>query len=206
MLNPVSKRKMITKHIILNGQINMDLVTAFCDAANTPYFDQNNVIRQFNYCIYLTSCGGFVEGEQIIKNIINMEPHRFRLIANGEISSSAFQLFFDANCDKTIMPGTYGMFHLSRIPVEINQMGDGHSECDRFQLKHFTKEGKAVLKWCESVGMNDKEIQQIASTTDVYFSTDRLKEMIVAHQRYKEESNKMVGAAITEILRDGKEA
>lgn len=190
MLNLAKNKKRMVKHLVLNGGIGMELVSQFLDAANAYWTDKDGEIQQPKIMIYLSSHGGLSEGEAVITTAINLEPHRFVLIANGEISSSAFSLFFNCNCEKSIMPGTYGMYHLSRMTIEISQSGEGHKEEDRFVLKHFTKEAKDNLKWCESIGMNAKEIQTIASTQDQYFTTQRIKELIDSHREFKNEQSK----------------
>lgn len=171
-----------TKHILLVGSLNEEMADKLAKEAGTFYFDANGLEKQQNITIHLSSCGGDVEAENAMLYIINSQPERFCVVANGEISSAAFGFFFRAECDKTILPGTIGMYHLSRRSVEISLSGKGFYDADKFHLKHFKTGLKEELIWCEGLGVSAKEIELIAKGHDVYFTTEQLKGFLTLQQ------------------------
>lgn len=167
-----------TKHILLVGSMNDEMASKLALEASSFYFDANGLEKQQNISIHISSCGGNVEAEKAMLHIINSQPERFTIVANGEISSAAFGLFYRCNCAKTILPGTIGMYHLARTSIEISLNGKGFFDADKFHLKNFRKGFKEELVWCESLGISARDIELIAKGHDVYFTTEQLQEFL----------------------------
>lgn len=125
--------------------------------------------------IYLCSEGGYVEAKEAIKSIIHKNSDITTLIAYGEIDSSAFELFFEANCDKEILFGTLGMYHQATASVIINENGAVKEKGSKATKEYLTRIlKKETVTLCEKLGMSKQEIAKIKTGKDVWFQQDRL--------------------------------
>ena len=163
--------------IYLEGEVNSEMLTT--------------LIRGLNECkagkvsVYLNSVGGRVMFAEAILDIINKNKDRVVLIGFGEICSSAFDVFFNASCKKELLGAVIGMYHQSTTKVYSDERGKVQSDYDKMMLLIGKTEYRAVTKkTCRIVGMNRKELVQITQGEDVYFSPQRMREML-AHVESK---------------------
>lgn len=96
--------------MVLNYYINFE----FEGAKLAPFVDFINSCspeQDLNLNLYLTSPGGDYIVSQIIKDMIETSEHHITLIAGEDISSSAFILFYETNCNKRILNRTHALIH-----------------------------------------------------------------------------------------------
>lgn len=99
--------KEVMKNVILKGGFDEEFLQKIVDVANETFYDPaSNREYHPNVTIFIYSGGGSAEIAQILTEMINHQPNRYRLIAVGVVNSAAFRFFFDANCDKTVLPHT----------------------------------------------------------------------------------------------------
>jgi ATP-dependent protease ClpP protease subunit len=73
--------------------------------------------------IYLHSVGGYDSSAQIIKNILKNCPLTITLIAAGEVSSAAWDIFyFTEKVYKRILPGTVAVLHIATHTIESRDL------------------------------------------------------------------------------------
>lgn len=178
------------RYIVLKGSFDEQFMTKILDHVNEVYYDTQNKQRQSRITIYISSGGGSVALQQILTDVINDQPERFRVIAVEHIQSAAFRFFFEVECDKCVLPNCIGMYHVSREDMEIGMNGEPYHEVDKFLLKNFPEFMKEDLRWCESIGMTAAEIEGIASGKCVYFSTEDIKRLIKTQKDVREEKEK----------------
>ncbi len=135
--------------------------------------------------MYLNSSGGMVKFAEAILDILNKNKDRLVLTGFGELSSCAFDVFFNAECKKELLGAVIGMYHQSNIKVHYDERGKIQADYDKMMMLVGKTEYRAVTKkTCRITGMNRKELAQITQGDDVYFSPVRMREML-AHVENK---------------------
>lgn len=128
--------------------------------------------------IYLCSGGGFTWVADAVIDMINKNAERTKLVAYGQISSSAFRIFMEAQCSKEILPNTYGMFHLSVRDITLNDKKEPHSPLDKFVHNHLLDtDYSSTLQLAEKWKLTQEEIDKLNNGEDVYFPYQRLLEL-----------------------------
>jgi hypothetical protein len=156
----------------LRGSINEEMLDKVINA-------YNNISEKERLTIYLNSTGGNVSISDTITNIINQNSTKTFLIAYGTIYSSAFKLFFEADCPKSLAPTCIGMFHQSTMPIVMNENfkpSFAEDHCFNKLLTNFCK--PETIRFCEYLEFTAKELQKIKRDEDVYFLPDRLQEFL----------------------------
>lgn len=131
-----------------------------------------------NVVIYLCSGGGFSWVADSVIDMINKNAGRTKLVAYGQISSSAFRIFMEAQCSKEILPNTYGMFHLSIRGITLNDKKQPHAPLDNFINNHLLDaDYNTTLQLAEKWKFTQEEIDKLNNGEDVYFPYQRLLEL-----------------------------
>lgn len=129
--------------------------------------------------IYLNTSGGDPESGDAIVDVINNNANVTNLIAYGKICSAGFDLYFKARCPKRLLDGTIGMAHLARVEMENFTVNDSKEKVQAGFYKNWWNEDKKKrLKFYEDLGMEKKELLKIKKGGDVYFSNNRLLELL----------------------------
>ncbi len=90
------------KTFFIDGTVNKDMSALFRDCLEYPGDIQ----------IFFESSGGSIRQASEIIHMLNQNADRVTLIANHEISSSAWMIFFYSKCKRDVIEGTLGMIHL----------------------------------------------------------------------------------------------
>lgn len=157
------------KRFIIDKDFGQELVNEFIQFTNE------------NDCgieIYLDSNGGEFPTAQIIADIINYDPDRFVIIAVNAIRSSAFYLFFAVKCDKRILDDTTGLHHLMGRTARVMSNGVHSDEVERFEFKRLKECMAKEIAFCQKIGFTEKELNAFKAGKDVFFTTERLIELI----------------------------
>ena len=132
--------------------------------------------------IYLNSRGGRVSILKAVLHIINSDPERFILVGYHNLSSCAFDLYMKAKCQKEILEGTIGMYHLTNTDITYTDKMKPAYDIDvaviERKTKHYLPEIIQLMKDCE---FTVKEQKKILQGKDLYFQFDRLKQMESAY-------------------------
>lgn len=157
------------------GEIDENAVSKlinFLDDSNTDYSLEKDVI-------YLMSEGGFYDDGIMMVDIINRNKDKIILIGCGTLQSAAFEVFFKAECEKHLLPGTRGMFHQANIEVCLNEKWKPASDQDK-ALKNYMTEfmSDRTKALCKALRMTAQEKRLIEYGEDVWFSYSRMLEFL----------------------------
>lgn len=150
--------------ISITGEVGPDTLEGLIKA-------YNDITEKDTLEIYLNSLGGSVASAEAIIHLINKNNDRTTIIAYGEISSAAFDIFFRATCDKFILRDTY-----SRIHNIVNTQ-----DFEKMPIPWVKEYNEASAKFFEKLGIKKSEILKIKKGQEVYLTFDRLIEMLRAN-------------------------
>ena len=157
--------------LYLNGEVGPDMSIALCQALN-------NAADQEIISIYFCSQGGVLEDSEVIIDIINKNKNRIVLYAFGELASAAFIIFYRVSCEKHIMDYTIGLAHLAMMAVPSNQSGESIPDSfNTFSYQELVRTKDTIIDFYKKVGLNAKEMSTLTKGKDVYFGTERLKQL-----------------------------
>ena len=122
--------------------------------------------------------GGFTDAAMAIIDIINSNKEVINMIYYGELFSSGMIIFLGTKCNKKILRDTRGMYHFAWQQMSINETGKPSGEYDIFSMKEMKKSKIRTLEFLSTTKLSQKEIAQIKLGKDVYFSYDRMLELI----------------------------
>lgn len=159
----------------LNGTIDSEQVDKLIEAVNKH--QKKKYIEKIT--IYFRSEGGDTEAMTALVSIINNNKDIINLIGYGILYSSGFLIFFSSKCERSLLPGTVGMCHYTRVGVEISDNSKGYYSGDKANQIWIKEQNKWTVKFCIELGMTVKEISLIKKTEEVYFQTPRLQELLV---------------------------
>jgi hypothetical protein len=127
--------------------------------------------------VYLNSEGGGTVIGEVIQDLINQNAGNIHLIACGDICSAAFEIFFKAKCERSILPGTEGMCHKTTIQIEHNY--DHAPKKNQKRLLDWMKSHRKPVQesLCKELGFTDKEFKLFRAGEDVEFTHQRLREL-----------------------------
>lgn len=128
--------------------------------------------------LYLDSNGGEFPTAQIIKDVINLEPERFTLIAVNAIRSSAFFLFFSVRCKRIILDDTTGLHHLMGRAARVMSNGVHSDDIERMEFKMLKAGHETEVEFCRTIGFTEKELNTFKAGKDVFFSYQRMIELL----------------------------
>lgn len=143
----------------------------------------NNLKPNEKLFIYFSSEGGEIYSAEAIIHIINNNIDIIELVGYGDLISCGFDIFFKTKCYRILLPNSLGMYHQASVRIDINESAnasDRRGYADRQWLK-LQKE--QTIKFCESLKMTDKEINQIKRGKDVYFQHNRMQDFLKAQQQ-----------------------
>lgn len=128
--------------------------------------------------LYLTSNGGEVRCCHVLLDYFEREGSRIELIGVDLLASSAFRFFFEAKCSKKRVVDCLGIFHFWRNSYTINSKGKPEYLDEEFFLAELKKGHGREIEWAKSIGFNAKEMAKYMAGKDVYFSSERMKELL----------------------------
>ncbi len=165
--------------IMYHEDINFDSLERFTEVYNRYMRGEINYIH-----MYLCSDGGDIHAMEVMIDMINDMGTNIGITAFGHVASAAFQLFFRAECPCRILPGTLGMMHQSRMNLLISESGKTPHAMDIAYQKYKFKYAKdTTVALSEFLKFTKKELNEINNSKDVWFSFERMQEML----RIKEE-------------------
>ena len=127
--------------------------------------------------ILLSSNGGEMEHGNTILYLISERKNKVKLTAYGKIHSAAFEFYTLAECEKTILPNTIGMYHRASNEITMTSGNTPKTSEDAAILKSLIADEAITKKVCELANMSDQAKADIFADKDVYFTYDELKEM-----------------------------
>lgn len=133
--------------------------------------------KDTQYTIYICSGGGMNSMAGAIINMINDHKDRTELIAYGEICSNAMQIFFKSRCKRKILPFTVGMYHLYYQKIDYYE-GDAKRNNDHATFTRSTSSFVYSESLDNLVNFTGEELKRIKNNEDVWFTTERLEEML----------------------------
>lgn len=157
--------------INLAGGVDYEMLNALIKAFND--------LKEFNILdIYFTSMGGQVDAAEAIIAIINDRKEDCTITFYGEVFSSGMQIFLKTECKKKLLPDTTGMYHYSWQEMIISEGGKPSGSYDVFAMKEMKKAKSRTIEYLKTTKLTDKEVNAIKAGKDVYFSYDRMQELI----------------------------
>lgn len=129
--------------------------------------------------IYLNSDGGLVCVCQVLLDMINKNKDRFKLIGFESLSSAGFEFFVKAECEKQLLPYTFGMIHQAERRFHLNNTLKPNNEGDKATFERVRKYTVPDDKiFIQRLKLNPKELREYKKGNDVYFQYDRFLELI----------------------------
>lgn len=129
--------------------------------------------------IYLQSYGGETCVCKVALDIINGNKDRFKLIGFESLSSAGFEFFVKAECEKELLPYTFGMIHQPTRTMSLNNtlkpVGEGDKASYERVKKYTIPEDEIFIK---RLRLKPKELREYKKGNDVYFQYDRFLEII----------------------------
>lgn len=139
----------------------------------------NSLIKDDNLHIYFTSpIGGNADVSEAIVDFINKNKLHIGMTFYGELFSSGMVIFLATECQKAILPFTRGMYHFSWQEMSISETGKPSTEYDIFSMKEMRKSKDKSIAFLKKTKLSEKEIASIRKGKDVYFSHERMIELI----------------------------
>lgn len=155
---------------LFDQDFDSELLTKVTEAVNS---DSEKIT------IYLQSDGGTVCICQVLLDIINKHKDRFKIIGFESLCSAGFEFFVKAECEKELLPYTFGMIHQADRKFYLNNTLKPVSECDKASYERVKKytipEDEIFIK---RLGLTPKELREYKKGNDVYFQYDRFTEVI----------------------------
>ena len=149
----------------------------------------SRLIEFFNTCeryddilIYIDSGGGKTNIKEKLHVLLDNYPN-VTLVAGGELGSSAFHFFIEADCNKIVTDKVLACFHRHTIGININEEGNPKAEFENYihKRKEFYKQ--YTESFMERCGFTKEEMDIVRQDKDLYITPDRLQKMM---DRYDE--------------------
>lgn len=158
--------------ILLKGEVEPEM-------AQQLVYALNNLQKEEKLDVYLSSSGGSVFVAELILDLVNRHKDKITLYGYGDISSSAFDLFFLSECEKILVGNPVGMYHQSTVEIRVNEHKTPQTNYDKMRLRlEADVYRKITTDTCKLTGMTSKETKEINRGLDVYFTPIRMKEML----------------------------
>lgn len=156
----------------ISGNIDNDSVEKLINATNSTEIDDRVII-------YISSRGGNYEAMEAMLHLINSTKNKYELVAFGSICSCAFELFFRAKCVKSFAYGCIGMYHQASLNIIINEKGRTEYKEDEAKKKHLESYiALETTNLCNNLNLTKSEILNIKKGNDVWFSNNRMNEIL----------------------------
>lgn len=141
--------------------------------------NQINNLKDGILTIYFTCPnGGLTDTGEALIHLINTNKDRITIIFYGELFSMGMNIFLRTSCSKVVLPDTRGMYHYTWQDIAINESGKPLGEYEKFSLSELKKAKKRSLETIDNLPLTEKESKAMKSGKDVYFSYERMKELI----------------------------
>lgn len=162
----------------LNNEVNLEMLDRLADCYNSIHPEET-------LDIYFASVGGDIAVVYAMLDIIDKHKHRTRLFGYSHLFSSGFKFFFQANCEKKLLPHVDGMYHLSRVHgVGFTEGAVIHNvEYENF-LKKKLKTFPTLEDTAKYVDFTEEELERIKNNYDEYFTHTRLEKMLKFNKKY----------------------
>lgn len=136
--------------------------------------------------VMLSNEGGECAYAEAISHLIDMNRDRITLIGFDVLASAAFGIFFEAKCNKMLLPSTLGMFHRSHVSTTFDSSGKPIHECDGFVIQRMKEiDHPKVEALIVSLGATQKELRSYRKGESVWLSTKRMAEMLEHQNKTK---------------------
>lgn len=147
-------------------------------------------IVQFGRKIYFNSAGGDVASAAVLVDYINNNQRFiFNLVAYWQISSSAFNVFTMANCQKRILEHSFAIVHLMNREISTREITKSKS-LDKFLISEMDSSNDKLLAWYLKIGITANQIAEIQNGEDVTISYEQLESIMKRCENIHNESNK----------------
>jgi len=159
------------------------IVTLSGDVTNEMF---SELVKAFNgltkddRCNIYFTCpnGGDADVTVAIVDFINKNKDYIGMTFYGELFSSGMNIFLATQCEKKILPFTRGMYHFAWQEMGISETGKPSSEYDTFSMKEMKKSKDISIAFLKTTKLSEKEINNVKKGKDVYFSHERMLELI----------------------------
>jgi len=156
----------------LSGDVNYEMFDELVKAFNSL------TVGDYLHIYFTCPEGGSADVSEAIIDFINKNKDRISMTFYGELFSSGMVIFLAVECNKKILPCTRGMYHFSWQEMGISENGKPSTEYDNFSMKEMKKSKEISIAFLKRTKLSDKEITTIKRGKDVYFSYDRMLELI----------------------------
>lgn len=154
--------------INLSGEINYAMLETLLKAFKGEHLH-----------IYFSSPeGGLMDVAEAIIDFINTYKDKIEITFYGENFSAGMHIFLRTECKKKVVPSTTGMYHYSWKEITMSQKGVLVNEYDKFSFKEMKISKENDLAFLRTTKLSEKEINGIIKGKDVYFSFNRMKDII----------------------------
>ena len=162
--------------------INEAILPELVDRVGTAYnnLDMYDGGKMEDLVIYICTPGGSNWCTAALIDMINEHKDHTILKGYGEICSNGIKLLFSVQCKKEILPESIGMYHLtSNTGIPTFEGNTQHNN----EYGVFMREQTDNFNYLEGVNKLVKftkdELKRIKLNYDVWFSYERLQEMMV---------------------------
>lgn len=133
------------------------------------------------YMFYINSPGGSVFDAEVLLDIFNFYKNKTTLIANGQVSSVAFNLFFRAQCNRIIYPNSYGIAHRCYwVSGSIRKEG-AINEIDKWILEKHDE--SVIIDLMKSLKFTKRELKDFIEGKDIKIGYKRLIKMLKIQEK-----------------------
>lgn len=160
----------MTEIIIFETEINSKNIELLINGC------QEIMGRNNQFQIYFSSSGGDVAAGNILIDFLNAHPDNI-LVANEEISSTAFLIFCKAQCRRKIIPGTFAVVHITECEINTRELADDNSYAN-FLLNEIKRQNNNEIDFFRKLGLTKNELNRLKRGKDVYLDYTRLKKML----------------------------
>lgn len=155
------------KYINLEYSVDEDMLNIVTDALN----------EEWEITFYLNSGWWRAQYAYQIIDLINKNKDRVTLIANLQIASAAFRIFFEVECQREILWETEWLAHMATRDVKMNANKDIGS-VERWRIQEMKKQEKKEVKKLKQLWVSKKNRKLFLKGYDIYFSTKELHKML----------------------------
>lgn len=146
----------------------------------------NNLTKSFNmlkdeerlYIYFTCPQGGMTDVGEALVDFVNKNKDSIDIFFYGELFSTGMIIFLATDCQKEILKDTRGMYHFAWQEININQTGKPTEDYDIFSMKEMKRSKAQTIEFLKNTKLSDKELTLIKKGKDVYFSYDRMRELI----------------------------
>jgi ATP-dependent protease ClpP protease subunit len=154
----------------LSGDVNSRMLNKLVEAINER--PENEKLS-----IYFTTPGGLVSVSDAIIDVINTTKN-IEMIFYGEIFSAGMIIFLKTKCKKRVLKEIAGMYHYCFQALTINEGGKPSGPYDSFIVKDMKESRTRTAEYLKTTKLTDKEITQIKAGKDVFFTYERMLELL----------------------------